>query len=291
MILIIEGAKTAIILPGCNGVLLLADRFFLRASRPRRWVPTAGVEAVFIPSSAFCALEREGDRGQDVGAIAFQSSDGTLSFLANNEAGNYRSLRRPGSRTFMRDCTSPPFIAQARVGNASSATFPGLYASPLDANGDCYLGGAFSRPGSCWQNATSQSGGEVLGLYSPNVFQMAVWAMEDVANDSSGTVFAFGQATLYGNGAVNPLLPGCWASCAEGTKGVYFQYIVGLVSHDGGRSYEFVNTSALGAGVFVPSQRFNDPIAGNTYISGMVNIVQYPNDSEPRRDTGKRDDQ
>lgn len=131
-------------------------------------------------------------------------------------------------------------------------------------------------------NATVQSGGEQIGLYSPNVFQMAVWAMGDVANASSGTVLTFGQATLYGNGAVNPLLPGCWASCAKGNQGVYFQYIVGLISHDGGTSYAFVNTSALGAGVFVPSQRFNDPIAGNTYISGMVNIVQYPNDSERR---------
>lgn len=247
---------------------------------PHCSVTTAGAEVVFIPSSAFCKLEHSGDRGQDVGALAFRASDGTVSFLANNEAGNYRSLRLPGASTFLRDCTSPPFVAQARVGNASSASFPDLYSSPLDANGDCYLGGVFSRSGSCWQNATAQSGGEEVGLYSPNVFQMAVWAMGDVANASSGTVFTFGQATLYGNGAVNPLLPGCWAACAEGDQGVYFQYIVGLVSHDGGSSYAFVNTSALGAGVFVPSQRFNDPIAGNTYISGMVNIVQYPNDSE-----------
>lgn len=170
----------------------------------------------------------------------------------------------------------PPFLAQARVGSggAASATFPGLYASPMDANGDCYLGGPASRPGSCWQNATQQAGagGEPYGLYSPNQFFMATWAEGE-------RVHAFGQATLYGNGAVNALLPGCWASCPPGHPGSFFQYITGVKSSDGGATYAFVDSPALGAGVFVPSQPFSATNAGNSYISSMTNIVRVPGDA------------
>jgi hypothetical protein len=206
-----------------------------------------------------------------VAARAYRGSDGTVYLIANNEAGNYRSAAPPNSSTFARQCAAPPFLSQARSGgSAAGATFPALYASPLDANGDCYLGGPASRPGSCWQNATLQSGGQALGLYSPNQFFMATWAA------GGSVVHAFGQATLYGNGAVNPLLPGCWAACPPGHSGSFFQYMTGLRSSDGGASFALVDTAQLGAGVFVPSQPFSASNAGNSYISSMTNVVRVP---------------
>jgi hypothetical protein len=231
-------------------------------------------EKTLISSSELCPLERAGDRGQDAAARAYRGADGTVFLTANNEAGNYRSARPPGAAAFARQCARPPYLAQARSGSggAAGAAFPALYASPLDANGDCYLGGADSRPGSCWQNATQQSGGQPLGLYSPNQFIMATWA-------EGATVHAFGQATLYGNGAANPLLPGCWAACPEGQSGSFFQYMTGLRSSDGGASFAAVSTPQLGAGVFVPSQPFSATNAGNSYISSMTNVVRIPGDA------------
>ena len=241
---------------------------------PQCQLSLAGPETTLIPSSAFCALEHAGDRGQDVAARAYRGSDGTVYLLANSEAGNFRSARPPGSAAFARQCARPPFLAQARSSSgAAGAAFPALYASPLDANGDCYLGGPASRPGSCWQNATQQSGGQPLGLYSPNQFIMATWANN---TGGSSVVHAFGQATLYGNGAVNPLLPGCWAACPPGRSGSFFQYMTGLRSSDGGASFVQVDTPQLGAGVFVPSQPFSATNAGNSYISSMTNVVRVP---------------
>jgi hypothetical protein len=228
-------------------------------------------EATLLTSAGLCALERAGDRGQDVAARAYRGADGTAYLLANNEAGNYRSARPPGAAAFTRQCARPPFLAQARAGSAARADFPALYSSPLDANGDCYLGGPASRAGSCWQNATLQSGGQPLGLYSPNQFFMATWAQ-------GAEVHAFGQATLYGNGAVNPLLPGCWAACPPGQSGSFYQFMTGLFSSDGGASFAQVDTPQLGAGVFVPSQPFSATNAGNSYISSMTNVVRVPGD-------------
>ena len=241
---------------------------------PQCLLTLAGPEATLIASSSLCPLERAGDRGQDASARAYRGADGTTYLTANNEAGNYRSARPPGAAAFARQCARPPFLAQGRSGSggAAAAAFPALYASPLDANGDCYLGGAASRPGSCWQNATAQSGGEPWGLYSPNQFIMATWAQGDI-------VHAFGQATLYGNGGVNPLLPGCWAACPAGQRGAFFQYMTGLRSADGGATFAFVDSPALGAGVFVPSQPFSATNAGNSYISSMTNVLRVPGDA------------
>ena len=146
---------------------------------------------------------------------------------------------------FTRDCSRPPFVGTNSLppnldpSMPLSQLYPALYASPIDGPG-------------C---VPSVLDAPYFGTFSPNMFIMGTWAMPDLMNATSGTIYAFGQNDICGGG---------WGSGGGGS-------VAGIVSVDGGTSYQYITGPDPAPGVFV------SPTQSGVYNYNS-NVIQYPDD-------------